>query len=274
VDDLDEPIAASAVPAQQPIGIGIITYRRLAHLRECVAGVLRHTTSPFYLVIADDGSDDGTLEWCQASGLHVVRGSNRGVCWNKNRALYHLQAHGCDPILLLEDDCVPVADGWEEPWRTATAHYGHLGYAHPKLDPWIISGTGTPEDPILNPKATGQCASVSAEALAAVGYFDTRFKGYGVGHAEWTTRLKRAGYGYLPVIDAEGRTIKANLYLAGGLQAHDGPTFRDKATVQRNERLFAKLKGEDIYRLPWMVERHRVAFVREQRKAGVTVDLE
>ncbi|RYZ89602.1 MAG: glycosyltransferase, partial [Proteobacteria bacterium] len=148
------------------LGIGIVTYNRLERLQQVVAAVKAHTTSPFELVVAEDGGDDGTREWCAQEGVRIVSGQNAGVCWNKNRALFALQAMGCDPILLLEDDCFPVETGWDQDWRIATALYGHVSFAHDKLAPWKISGSGRATDPVVNYKSTAQCSSVSGLALA------------------------------------------------------------------------------------------------------------
>lgn len=251
------------------IGIGIVTYNRLSYMQRVVEGVRANTTSDYELVVADDGSTDGTNEWCLENDVRVVSGENGGVCWNKNRALFALQELGCDPILLLEDDCVPIRIGWDWDWRIATALFGHVAFAHPKLAPWLISGTGTPVDPFVNNKATAQCSSASGLALSQVGFFDTRFKGYGVGHAEWTTRMKRVGYGFRKAIDKEGREVKANLYIEGGLVGDDAPTFKDKANIARNEILFTELKKEAPYRHPWSTDAERLRFLGEQKKAGI-----
>lgn len=245
------------------IGIGIITYNRLDYLRRCVERVRRLTPADHALVVADDGSTDGTADWCRDEGIVVVGRGNRGVCWNKNRALFALQALGCDPILLMEDDCSPVVEGWEESWRVATALFGHVSYAHPKLARWQIAGRGTPTDPIVNNKSTAQCASISGDVLRRVGFFDTRFRGYGVGHAEWTTRVKRAGHGFKYAILENGARARANLYIDGGIEATDAPTFKDPATIRRNEALFDALKAEPVYRHPWRGPEEEAAFAAD-----------
>jgi glycosyltransferase involved in cell wall biosynthesis len=251
------------------IGIGIVTFNRLERLKQVVAAVRKHTKSYYELVIAEDGGSDGSREWCKSEGLRVISGPNAGVCWNKNRALFALQSLGCDPILLLEDDCYPVEDGWDQDWRVATALYGHVSYAHPKLNAWKISGSGRATDPVVNYKATAQCSSVSGIALAETGYLDTRFKGYGVGHAEWTTRMKRGGFGYRKAINVDGRLVKANLYINGGLVAEDAPTFKDRSNIAKNEALFDELKSEPPYRHPWSSEDEKVQFLKEQASAKI-----
>jgi len=251
------------------VGIGIITFNRLDFLQKAVAAAQKYTGKGYELVVADDGSTDGTQEWCKKKSIRVITGTNAGVCWNKNRALFALQELGCDPILLLEDDCVPIEYDYQWEWRIATALFGHVTFGHPKLLPWLISGSGSAIDPYVNNKASAQCSSASGMALTEVGFFDTRFKGYGVGHAEWTTRMKRAGYGFKLAHDKKGNLVKANLYIKGGLEANDGPTFRDKTTIALNEELFKKLKKESIYRHPWSNDEEREIFMREQKAAGL-----
>ena len=254
------------------IGIGVVTYNRLPYLKECIKRIQQHTRQKYELIVADDGSQDGSREWCAEMGIPIVGKDNRGVCWNKNRALFALQALGCDPILLVEDDCLPDVDGWEGDWIIATALYGHVSFAHPKLKRWQISGSGTAIDPIVNNKATAQCASISGEALRRVGFFDTRFKGYGVGHAEWTTRVKRAGYGFKFVILEGGARARANLYISGGIEANDAPTFKDPGNIKRNEDLFNEIKMESIYRSPWRGEDEKEIFSADLELASISLD--
>lgn len=252
-----------------PIGIAIVTYNRRDRLVALVEGVRQFTTSPYELVVAEDGGDDDTVAWCRANGVRVVTGPNRGVCWNKNRGLYALAALGCDPMLLLEDDSRPIEKGWEDHWRRASALWGHVSYAHPKIAKTHASGDGSAEAPFVSHKATAQCASISAEALGKLGFFDTRFQGYGVGHAEWTSRAKRLGYGSLPAPLPDGRMAGANLYITGGLVADDAPSFRDNEQVMQNRALLEIIRGEPSYRAPWATQEERAAFLAEIRTAGL-----
>lgn len=254
---------------QKMIGIGVVTYNRLERLQQVIRAIQDMTVAPYRLVVADDGSSDGTAAWCRENSISVITGQNRGVCWNKNRALYALTEAGCDPILLVEDDIYPVESGWEEKWRVATDKWGHVSYAHPKLLPWLISGSGTPEDPYVNRKASAQCASIGATHMQKLGYFDTRFKGYGVGHAEWTSRAHRLGVGFVPTIIEDGQTAKANLYIFGGLQHEDAPSYRDNQSVARNRELMHTTKREAVRREPWSSDEERELFLMEQKAAAL-----
>jgi glycosyltransferase involved in cell wall biosynthesis len=175
------------------LGIAVVTYRRPDRLKRSLEQVAALTRTPHELVVADDGSDDGTADELRSQNVRVVTGANRGVCWNKNRGLFALMALGCETLVLLEDDIYPDREGWEADWIEAALRWHHVAFAHEKIGEHVLGGTGTPEDPLVNYKATAQCVAVSAQAMRQVGFLDSRFKGYGVGHAEWTTRFKRAG---------------------------------------------------------------------------------
>ncbi len=251
------------------LGIAVVTYRRLDRLQRLLAALAACTDGPYSLVVADDGSEDGSSEWCRAHGHAVVTGANRGVAWNKNRGLFALVARGCDPLLMLEDDVYPVRRGWERDWVEGTRRWHHLAYHHPKIARRTVSGSGTPDDPFVNSSATAQCLSVSAEVVGKVGFFDSRFRGWGHEHAEWTTRIKRAGYGFRSITLPDGRRPKAQLYLSGGLVSDDALSFRDPEQVSRNRALATSLQGEPIFRRPWRDATERQVFLAEQAAAGL-----
>ncbi|HEV3071628.1 MAG TPA: glycosyltransferase [Solirubrobacteraceae bacterium] len=251
------------------LGIGIATYNRRECLTRLVASLAEHTRSRHRLVVADDGSSDGSIEWCRANDLTVIAGRHDGVARNKNRALFALSALGCDPLVLLEDDVVPARPGWEQEWIAGTGLWHHLGYRHPKIARHDLSGSGTATDPIVNRGWTAQCLSVSASVLEQVGYLDPRFKGWGHEHGEWTERIQRAGWGYREAQLSDGRVVRAQLYLWGGIALEDAPSYRDPDQVAANLRLAERIAGEPIFRAPWASPAERTEFLAEQAAAGV-----
>ncbi len=250
------------------LGIGVITYKRRGLLESLIAGIAELTESPYELVVADDGSHDGSAEWAEDQGLRVVSGVHRGVAWNKNRALFALAALGCDPLVLLEDDAYPVVHGWERDWIEGTHGWHHLA-CDPKIGRHAVSGSGTPDDPFVGPAATGFCMSVSATVLELVGYFDSRFRGYGHEHAEWTTRIKRAGYGFQPITLPDGRGFKAQLFLTGGLALAKVKGTGNAAEARANREVAMQLAGEPVFRRPWRTPEERASFLAEQASAEI-----
>jgi hypothetical protein len=261
------------------LGIGIITYNRLRHLKMGVERVRNLTRSAYDLVIADDGSSDGTREWCGAMGLRVVPTAqsvatgvarNRGIAWNKNRALYSLWALGCDPILLLEDDAWPRSPGWDLGWVRAGAIWHHVNVVRDWLkgQGHVYAGLGTPELPFHLRMCTGQCTVTSRRALEEVGFLDSRFVGYGWEHVEWSRRFGLAGY--------YGGAHLLSIY--GGVEIVEADSWEDHPAVSSgsgegqnkcNEELLMSLHErcrvglEPVYRLPWRSEEERVSFLGE-----------
>lgn len=177
--------------AESSLGIGIITRNRLPTLQQCLAEIARHTPTPYFLMIADDGSTDDTVSWGRSQGVPVVTGPRRGCAGNKNRALYFLQTYtNCDPILLFEDDTWPIATGWETVWVEAARLWQHVNYCYgwePEDPP---PGSGTADDPYQCFAFGGHCTVTTRRALAEVGFLDSRFVGYGWEHVEWSHRFR------------------------------------------------------------------------------------
>lgn len=250
------------------LGIAVITYRRRASFELLVDKLSTCTRVPHELVVADDGSHDGIVDWCLERGIRIVSGSNRGVAWNKNRGIFPLEALGCDPILIVEDDVYPNVVAWEGNWISATRRWHHLAYEHPRIAEQRMSGSGTPADPFINPKASAALLSVSAEVLTKVGYFDSRFRGYGHEHAEWTTRIKRAGYGYRDITMPDGTPNQGLLYMVGGIEDNEDQRWIDREQMRINRELQRKTQYEPIFRRPWRSPQERAAFLGEQAESG------
>lgn len=55
------------------LGIGLVTYNRINYLKTCVERIQKFTTIPYALIVADDGSQDGTADWCNQNGIPVFQ---------------------------------------------------------------------------------------------------------------------------------------------------------------------------------------------------------
>ncbi|MGO4274359.1 glycosyltransferase family 2 protein, partial [Paenibacillus sp. TAF58] len=53
----------------QVTSIVIPTFNGLTMLKECVASIRSHTSVPFEIIVVDNGSQDGTLEYCYRERL-------------------------------------------------------------------------------------------------------------------------------------------------------------------------------------------------------------
>lgn len=227
------------------LGIGVTTYNRAASLKRTLDGILHYTRHPYTLIVADDGSPDGTLDLLRSRQIPHVAGPNRGIAWNKNRALFHLQEVArCDVILLLEDDVAPRHDGWEASWIEASRRWGHVNLAGPWFANLFESGTGTTDDPVLSTVLTGQCSGFSREALHTVGYMDTRFGRYGYEHCDHSERLLKSGFG--------GQVDPARYYLVKSDLAIAGVEEEYRSELDAGARIYNALRADtSIYRPAW-----------------------
>ena len=246
------------------IGIGITTFNRSKLLDKLLLSVQRFTKAPYFIVIASDGSTDDTRLVGDKYDVAVIGDSNRGIAWNKNRALYALRNYtSCKTIVLLEDDTRPIYPRWENQWTRAVDKFGYVTFAHPKIADAILAGEGTPDNPYACTKITSQCAAVSIESLDQIGYFDTRFQGYGVEDGEWTTRLRTAGFGHVRIADDTGTIVKANCMITGGVQTFDAVSYRDNRSVERNRAIFNEIRNDPVPRPAWRTDEDQ-ALLRDE----------
>jgi len=241
------------------VGIGIITFNRKDRVVETLARVRAHTKSSCVLIVADDGSQDGTADLMRSHNVTTVSGQNMGIAWNKNRALFLLSAIiQCDVVILLEDDSFPTRDGWEQEWIRAAQRWGHINLAGEWFHESFLRGTGTADDPILSKDVTAQCTGFSRTALLYGGYFDSRFRGYGHEHVEHSRRLVRLGYGGT-VEDVDGEVRPIYRLLKGNVEVTHPPSFSNQPDCDRNLELCRELLFDESYRMPWRddVELHQ-----------------
>jgi glycosyltransferase involved in cell wall biosynthesis len=234
------------------VGIAIVTYNRKRIVSDTIDRVRALTrTADAALVVADDGSSDGTLSMLRDKQVPVITGVNMGIAWNKNRALFLLaQMLGCQAVILLEDDTQPNKAGWEAEWMQAAQRWGHVNLAADWLAEHFLSGAGTVEDPVRTKMLTAQCSAFSWAALAFGGYFDPRYKGYGHEHVDHTRRLVRVGFGGTDErIDGHERVL---FYLIkGGLTVVSSQTHYDQQQVERNLEVAHQTMGQQHFRAPW-----------------------
>jgi glycosyltransferase involved in cell wall biosynthesis len=252
-----------------PVGIGIVTYNRKEIVGETVERVRALTRqSDAMLVVADDGSTDGTLTMLRENQVPVITGVNMGIAWNKNRALF-LLSHvlGCETVILLEDDTRPTQPGWEAEWIEAARRWGHVNFASDWMQEHILSGAGTINDPARSKLITAQCAAYSREALTYGGFFDSRFRGYGHEHVEHSRRLVRVGYGGTDERINNEEVVIYNL-LKGQLTVVTTPSFRDLEQEERNFRLATTIMGQQGYRAPWG-EDHELRQFRSETESAM-----
>ena len=267
----------SNVEPRPTLGIGITTFNRAEMLRRTIEAIRIHTQYPHVLFVADDGSSDGTGAMLEEMRLTHLTASNRGIAWNKNRALFYLnQIRRSDIIILLEDDTYPNADGWETAWIDAAIRYGHVNLYPSHWTERNVSGAGTVDDPYVSRLLTGQCSAFTRQSLDTVGFMDTRFRRYGFEHVEHSHRMISCGYGGLAGGDPGTfcpYLITSSLTVSG---LDKGP---DMDGVRHNAPIFDQLKTEPRHRWAWRTDEElaifrceQAAVVNDSRRHGVNQD--
>jgi glycosyltransferase involved in cell wall biosynthesis len=250
------------------LGVGVVTYNRREIVLETVDRVLAHTNEPFAFVVADDGSEDGTADHLRDNNIVVASGSNMGIAWNKNRALFYLFAiQRCEVAILLEDDSQPDRDGWELAWLEGARAWGHVNIAGHWFRDSFLCGAGTAERPFESIDVSAQCSAYTREAILYGGYMDSRFKGYGFEHVEHTARLMRAGYG------GEYRTVAGvhravHFLIEGNVAVKHPPSHGIPEDISRNEKLCHQLLHDQSYRAPWRDQSEMRQFRAEMNSAA------
>jgi len=95
------------------LSIVIPTFNGRSHLESCLASVRRHAPPATQVIVVDDGSSDGTLDWLKSEHPWVERlrtPSNLGFCGAVNLGLRHATG---DVVELLNNDTT-VTEGWAE----------------------------------------------------------------------------------------------------------------------------------------------------------------
>lgn len=169
-------------------------------LRPCVAA-LEQQSCPHELVIVDNGSHDGTVEWVRhnvASAQLVTLPSNQGFAGGNNRGI---EAAEGDLIVLINNDTLPAPDALAQliaPFAASDrlgATAGVLTFAHrPEVvasagiqvgrdlvhhDLWATEPvTKLPSDPVPIFGPSGGAVCYRRAALEDVGLFDPHFFAY------------------------------------------------------------------------------------------------
>ena len=180
----------------------------------CLESIARHTPEPHEIIVVDNGGADGTGEWCAARGARVVRSPvNLGFAGGVNLGLSEIRG---DLAVVLNNDAL-ATPGWLGGLRGALARERHVGVAGPRSN-WVSEDQIIPRPPYDEApsedldrfaaerarahagrgreatRLSGLCMAISADALARVGGFDTRFEVGNLEDDDYSVRARMAGF--------------------------------------------------------------------------------
>lgn len=196
------------------LSVVIPTYNRKPILEKCLRAMERQTFADYEIVVVDDGSTDGTVEWLQSHAAdfpHV-----RLFCQNHGGAAgarnYGVEQAKGDTIVFIDSDLV-VTDVFLQA-HVDTLIQGQKELGHNRLFTYgRVINTANFDDPTSEPYkvtdfsaayfATGNVA-IARHWLIEAGLFDTGFKQYGWEDLELGVRLKNLGLKLIKCPEAVG----------------------------------------------------------------------
>ena len=241
----------AAAPDFGTTSIVIVTFNQLEFTRQCLDSLERLTDEPCELIVVDNGSSDGTVQFLRGMpGVRlIVNESNRGFPAAANQGI---MASSGKQILLLNNDVV-VTTGWLMRLLRALHSDPAIGLVGPcsnfvsgpqqvdaryeslaDLDGFAWDWGGAHEGVRVDVnRLVGFCLLIRREVVEAIGLLDEQF---GVGNFEdddYCLRAIQAGYRAVIAGDAfvhhfGGRTFVGSGVDGWALMRENERRFRDK----------------------------------------------
>jgi glycosyltransferase involved in cell wall biosynthesis len=162
------------------------------------------------IVVADDGSTDGTLQYLEAfssAALTLIRNRRRYAVGQFNSILEQIVGERYDVCFMADDDVLFLCRGWEQSYLTGIERSGHHHLCWFDRDYWHLAWPLRPL-PDGRVDATGTCAgsvrvqdclgaffTVTPQLVETVGYADeVNFPVRGQWHVDYSMRCVRAGW--------------------------------------------------------------------------------
>jgi len=255
------------------LAIVILNYNGLTHLTRFLPSVLNSAYPNARVVVADNGSTDGSLDYLKAQFPEVTTidlGKNFGFAEGYNQALARLN----EPYLVLLNSDVAVSPGWLEPIITQMEQDRQIAVVQPKIISLLepnkfeyAGASGGWMDTLGYPFCRGR---IFAETEEDQGQYDdveevfwasgaafvirkslfeqfSGFDGDFFAHSEeidlcW--RLKNAGYKI--IVNPQSRVY----HLGGGTLAYNTPR---KTYLNFRNSLYTLVKNEKALKLAWLI---------------------
>lgn len=97
--------------SQAKIAAVVVTFNRLAMLKDCLAALKAQQRLPDEIVVVNNGSSDGTAEWLASqTGLTVITQENSGSSGGQLAGIKFAYENGHDWFWCMDDDTIPNDD--------------------------------------------------------------------------------------------------------------------------------------------------------------------
>ena len=192
------------------VSIMMVCYNRLELTKRMLASFFKNTNSEYRLIIIDNGSTDGTVDWlkelkpegdfCQGLYLHF-NFENKGIAIGRNQALLIADKFQ-DKWLSTVDNDIEVHYGWLNECLDIlkTNHKFAIGLNMEGVNYPIQLMNGKPVQWKKEGNLGTACTVFHRKLHEAIGFFNTDFGLYSHEDASFFNRARLAGWqlGYLP----------------------------------------------------------------------------
>ncbi len=245
-----------------------LSHNKLDCTRRCLSALITDTLcdAPWEILVVDNGSTDGSKEWCDTElkilgrkhGIPVTvihNDSNIGCSFARNQAINAAEGKY---LVFADNDITPRTRKWMQEMRKFLDSEDNIGMVGPKMVyPWTphpiqcagvgisrrghvcFNGRGEPIDtPAYNRITEVQCLisaclMIPAKLITEFGGFDEAFHPVQFEDFDLCYRLREAGYKAL-------YTPEVEMYHFESVTTQGTPTVRNQAVVIRNGLIFQK----------------------------------
>ena len=203
---------------RRPVAVVILTWNALEWTKRCLAALQNRTDHPAWrVVVVDNGSTDGTVEWLQAAGdlTLVTNGANLG--YSKGCNIGIARRHAGEDVVLMNNDVVVTDPAWLTKLQDAAfslpdtgvvgtrlvnedGRIAHLGSYMPPSTPWgqQIGGHELDINQAVRDRPVEGVVFAQVylrdECIQAIGGLDEDFFAY-FEDTDYCLRAQRAGFG-------------------------------------------------------------------------------
>ena len=120
------------------VGVVILNWNGLAHLKECIPSVLESSYPNFFVILVDNASEDDSIPWIGENAPNIIIIPNRenlGFARGNNAGIERALLKGADYILILNNDTAVDPSLIGEMVRIAETDHD-IGVVGPKIYYW------------------------------------------------------------------------------------------------------------------------------------------
>lgn len=245
--------------------LAVTTFNRLNYLRDCLESFEKTKgDNTWTVIVADDGSTDGTQEYVLSKGYKLIKNDRIGVSNQTNSIFQEINHIDFDCCFKIDDDITFLKNGWSELYYDTILKtgYEHLVFQEKTRCTGAMKHRDRRTEPRFKYNLVSYCDYISAmgcfftltkRVFEMIGYFDTRsFGPHESGHVDYTARCCDAGMNdFYELWDVKGSEDYISLKQNEGYIDSLPPNERERRRTQydpiSNEESFVKQSNSRIY---------------------------